>query len=137
MDEIEINGWRIFLHPCFLDQYDALLAEVEVAKARDSENYRKRACTKMLAAVYRLAFETIPDDPARPEYRLGDTLGKQHALVPRQILPAVPLVLPLSGQCQDHRHRLGQRRRQQTRLWIEDRRLRRLRQDAGAQTPAR
>ena len=78
MDEVEINGWRIYLHPCFLDQYEALLAEVETAKARDSENYRRRACTKMLAAVHRLAFETIPGDPARPEYRLGDTLGKQH-----------------------------------------------------------
>ncbi len=78
MDEIEINGWRVYLHPCFLDQYEELLAEVEATKVKDIENYRKRASTKMLAAIYRLAFETIPGDPTRPEYRLGDTLGKQY-----------------------------------------------------------
>jgi len=78
MDEIEINGWRIYLHPCFLDQYETLLAEVETAKAKDVAGYRRRASTKMLAAVHRLAFEIIPDDPTRSEYRLGDTLGKQH-----------------------------------------------------------
>ncbi len=78
MSEIEINGWRIYLHPCFLDQYETLLAAVEAARTRDPENYRKRASSKMLAAIYKLAFEVIPADPTRPEYRLGDTLGKQH-----------------------------------------------------------
>lgn len=78
MSETEINGWKIYLHPCFLDQYEALLAETEAAKARDEATYRKRASTRMLAAVHRLAFEIIPGDPTRPEYRLGDTLGKQH-----------------------------------------------------------
>jgi toxin YhaV len=78
MTEIRINGWSIYLHPCFLDQYEALLAEVEAARSRDPENYRSRACTKMLAAVYGLAFEKIPADPAHPSYRMGDTLGKQY-----------------------------------------------------------
>jgi len=78
MDEIEINGWKIYLHPCFLEQYEALLAQVEAAKAKDAATYRARACTKMLAAVHRLAFQIIPSDPTRPEYRLGDTLGKQY-----------------------------------------------------------
>jgi toxin YhaV len=78
MSEIRINGWRIYLHPCFLDQYEALLAEVEAAKKKDPQSYRKRACTKMLAAVHELAFRRIPDNPSQPQYRLGDTLGKQH-----------------------------------------------------------
>ena len=78
MSEVRINGWRVYLHPCFLDQYEALLDEVEAAKAKDPENYRKRACAKMLAAVHGLAFEKIPGDPSHPAYRMGDTLGKQY-----------------------------------------------------------
>ena len=31
---------------------------------------------KLLAALRRLMFETIPGDPMRPEYRQGDTLGR-------------------------------------------------------------
>jgi toxin YhaV len=78
MSELRINGWRIYLHPCFLDQYEVLLGEVRAARDKDPENYRKRACTKMLAAVHELAFRKIPDDPTHPQYRLGDTLGKRH-----------------------------------------------------------
>jgi toxin YhaV len=34
--------------------------------------------SKRLAAIARLAFEVIPQDPARPEYRQGNTLGAAH-----------------------------------------------------------
>ena len=75
MTDIRINGWSIFLHPCFLDQYEALLAEVEAAKAKDPKGYRKRTSTKLLTAVHRLAFEIIPSDPTHPDCRMGNTLG--------------------------------------------------------------
>ena len=78
MSEIKLNGWRIYLHPCFLDQYETLLVEVEAAKAKDSESYRKRNCTKMLAAVHGIAFEKIPNDPSHPAFRMGDPLVKQY-----------------------------------------------------------
>lgn len=32
----------------------------------------------MLAAIAKLAFEVIAQDPARPEYRQGSTLGDEH-----------------------------------------------------------
>jgi toxin YhaV len=73
-----VNGWSIFAHPLFLDQLEALIAEVEKARTKDPKNYQRKNATKRLAAIAKLAFEVIPQDPARPEYRQGDALGKDH-----------------------------------------------------------
>ena len=72
---LAVNGWSIFAHPLFLDRIEALVAEVERARARDPKNYRRKNAAKRLAAIARLAFEIIPLDPARPEYRQGGALG--------------------------------------------------------------
>ncbi len=72
-----INGWSIFAHPLFLDQLDDLAAQVERLRRKDSQNYKKKSATKRLAAISKLAFEAIPQDPGRPEYRLGSTLGDE------------------------------------------------------------
>jgi toxin YhaV len=37
-----------------------------------------RNTAKRLAAIAKLAFEVIPQDPARAEYRQGNTLGDEH-----------------------------------------------------------
>jgi toxin YhaV len=71
-----VNGWTILAHPQFLDQLEALVAKVEALKAKDPENYKQKNATKRLAAIARLAFEIIPQDPERDEYRQGDTLGE-------------------------------------------------------------
>lgn len=71
-----INGWTILAHPLMLDQLERMTAAVEKLKASDPEGYQSTAQAKLLAMLYRLMFETIPDDPTRPEYRQGDTLGK-------------------------------------------------------------
>lgn len=73
-----VNGWTIFGHPIFLDQLDALTAQVEALKRKDPAGYVKKNATKRLAAIAKLAFEVIPQDPARPEYRQGNTLGDEH-----------------------------------------------------------
>lgn len=44
----------------------------ERAKRPDASS---SANAKTLAALSRLLFETIPEDPSRPQYRQGDTLG--------------------------------------------------------------
>ncbi len=72
-----INGWSIFAHPLFLDQLDDLAAQVERLKRKDSRNYKKKNATKRLAAISKLAFEAIPQDPSCPKYRLGSTLGDE------------------------------------------------------------
>lgn len=70
-----INGWSIAAHPLFLDQLERLTAAVEAAKAKDPKGYQKTANAKLLAALRKLVFQTVPADPTRTEYRQGATLG--------------------------------------------------------------
>jgi toxin YhaV len=73
-----VNGWRIFAHPLFLDQIERLAAAVERARAGDPQGFQASANAKVLGALRKLAFEIIPSDPARAEYRQGGTLGAHH-----------------------------------------------------------
>ena len=73
-----VNGWTIFAHPLFFDQVEALIRQVEVFKQKDPIGFVKKNATKRLAAIAKLAFEVIPLDPARPDYRQGNTLGEEH-----------------------------------------------------------
>ena len=73
-----VNGWTLFAHPIFLDQLDALTADVDALRRKDPAGYVKKNATKRLAAIAKLAFEVIPQDPARPEYRQGNTLGEEY-----------------------------------------------------------
>jgi toxin YhaV len=70
-----VNGWTLYAHPLFTDQLDRLTTAVERAKRKDPKTYQSTANAKLLAQLQRLAFETIPVDPARPEFRQGGTLG--------------------------------------------------------------
>ena len=70
-----VNGWRLFAHPLFLDQVEELISKVEVLKAKDPKTSKRKNSTKRLAAIAKLALEVIPEDPTRPAYRQGDTLG--------------------------------------------------------------
>ena len=72
---LEVNGWQLFAHPLLLDQIEKLAAAVEKAQIKDPRGWRKSANAKLLAALRQLVFETIPQDPTRPEYRQGGTLG--------------------------------------------------------------
>ena len=49
--------------------------EVEGLKQKDPVRYVKKNANKRLAAINKLAFDIIPQDPTRPEYRQGNTLG--------------------------------------------------------------
>jgi toxin YhaV len=73
--KLEINGWTIFAHPCFLDQFESLVEEVEALKQKLPQEFHKKNSAKRLAAIAKLAFETIPQDPGKDEYRQGSTLG--------------------------------------------------------------
>ena len=73
-----VNGWRLYAHSLFLDQLEALVGEVERARRRDPEHYVRSNAAKRLAAVTKLAFDVIPQDPTRAAYRQGDTLGGEH-----------------------------------------------------------
>jgi len=72
-----INGWTVFAHPLFLAQLEATVQQVEVLK-EDPVGYVKKNANKRLAAVVKLAFDVIPQDPTRPEYRQGNTHGDDY-----------------------------------------------------------
>ena len=73
-----VNGWTLFAHPLFLDQLDALIRSVESLRDKSPATYKSKNATKRLAAIRKLIFEVIPQDPLRVEFRQGKTLGGQH-----------------------------------------------------------
>lgn len=73
-----VNGWTIFAHPLFLDQLEMLIQQVEAFRQKDGVNFVKKNATKRLAAIAKLAFEVIPQNPACAQYRQGSTLGEDH-----------------------------------------------------------
>lgn len=75
---LTINGWTILAHPLILDQLEKLTDTVEALKAKKLDEYQKNANTKLLAALNKLVFETIPADPTATVYRQGSTLGDDY-----------------------------------------------------------
>lgn len=73
-----VNGWTVFAHPLFLAQLEAITRQVEGLKQKDPVGFTKKNATKRLAAIAKQAFEVIPQDPPRAEYRQGNTLGDDH-----------------------------------------------------------
>lgn len=76
--QLVVNGWNIFAHPLFLNQFEELLRQVESLRQRYPEDYKKKNATKRLAAIVNLAFAVIPQDPTRSDYRQGSTLGDNY-----------------------------------------------------------
>lgn len=73
-----IHGWTVFAHPLFLAQIESLAQQVETLKHKDPVGYMKKNATKRLAAITKLAFDVIPQNPTLPDYRQGGTLGDDH-----------------------------------------------------------
>lgn len=73
-----VHGWTVFAHPLFLAQMEVLAQQVAALKQKDPAGYGKKNASKRLAAMTQLAFDVIPQNPARPEYRQGGTLGNEH-----------------------------------------------------------
>jgi toxin YhaV len=74
-EQLVVKGWTIFAYPLFLDQIDTLVDAVEKARAKDPVGYKRKNAAKRLAAVARLAFDIIPENPELDDYRQGNTLG--------------------------------------------------------------
>ena len=73
-----IHGWTVFAHPLFLAQLEVLAQQVEALRQKDPTGYVKKNAAKRLAAITKLAFDVIAQDPTRPQYRQGGTLGDDH-----------------------------------------------------------
>ena len=78
MAQLVRHGWTIFAHPVFLAQVEALTQQVEELNLKDPRGYGTKNAAKRLAAIVRLAFDVIPQDPTRAEYRQGVALGPDY-----------------------------------------------------------
>lgn len=73
-----IHGWTVFAHPSSISQVDALVEQANFLKQKDLVGHVKKNASTRLAAITKLAFDVIPQDPTRPEYRQGNTPGDEH-----------------------------------------------------------
>jgi len=78
MEYLEVNGWKICFHLCFLQQITELAKKVAELKATKPSEYRGKKETKLLRAIERVIEELIAADPFNPQFRQGDTLGDQY-----------------------------------------------------------
>lgn len=62
----------------FLDQMERLLQAVERARRSNPDGWQGKADTRLLAALRALVLDRIPHDPLAPEFRQGNTLGREH-----------------------------------------------------------
>lgn len=74
----EYHGWLVLAHPHFDDQYSKWYNQVVELKLRNPDGYLKSEPTKRFAALDRLAFDLIPQNPASANYLLGNTLGVEN-----------------------------------------------------------
>jgi toxin YhaV len=72
---MEVNGWRLYVHPLFESQFRELTAAVDQLSRTQPGTYKEHPKSKLLATILRLVEETIPRDPAAAQFRQGDTLG--------------------------------------------------------------
>lgn len=73
-----INGWNMFAPPLFLKQFEELLRQVEQLRQKHPEDYKQKNATKRLAAIAKLAFEIMSQDPTCNDYRQCTTLGNDY-----------------------------------------------------------
>ncbi len=69
------HGWTLLFHGCLIEQLQKLKAASDRAEASDPFGFASNANVKLYRALSQLIFETVPDDPAREEYRQGNTMG--------------------------------------------------------------
>lgn len=67
--------WSLLYHRCVLEQLERLKTASEKAIASNPHEALANANVKLYAALAKLMLETIPSDPARDEYRQGNTMG--------------------------------------------------------------
>lgn len=78
MEKLDINGWKIYFHSCFLNQITELAQKVvEIAAAKPDE-YKSKKETKLLKAIQRVIVERMAADPLSQDNRHGGALGDEY-----------------------------------------------------------
>lgn len=72
---MQSHGWSLLFHDCLIEQLQKLRAASDRAEATDPSGFEANANVKLYRALSQLIIETVPSDPAREEYRQGNTMG--------------------------------------------------------------
>jgi len=75
---MEVNGWRLFQHPLFKNQFDKLLAETERIKGQQPNTFQNHKTVKLLLRITQLISNEIPADPEHDRFNQGNTLGTNY-----------------------------------------------------------
>jgi toxin YhaV len=75
----EVKGWTLYFHPAFRCTYEALIAEVNLLKAKlDHDAYTAHPKVKLFGRLQSVIFTEVPTDPGAAIYAQGNTLGAAH-----------------------------------------------------------
>lgn len=72
---MQSHGWSLLFHDCLVEQLRKLKAASDRAEAADPSGFEANANVKLYRALSHLIFDAVPSDPAREEYRQGNTMG--------------------------------------------------------------
>ena len=75
---MKAGGWTILFHDCLVQQLRKLDEARARAKKHDPENYEANANVKTMAALAKIMLHDVPEDPSRPAYQQGNTLGPEY-----------------------------------------------------------
>src|SRR5271156_3153538 len=75
---MEVNGWSLFQHPLFKNQFDKLLTEAERIKTQQPNDFQNHRAVKLLLRITQLISMDIPADPAHDRFNQGNTLGTNY-----------------------------------------------------------
>lgn len=69
------HGWTLLFHDNLVQQMMKLRAAVLRAQENDPDGFESNANVKFFRALVHLIQDVVPSDPARDEYRQGNTMG--------------------------------------------------------------
>lgn len=72
---MQSHGWSLLFHDCLIEQLQKLKTASDRAEVADPSGFEANANVKLYRALSQLIIETVPSDPAREEYRQGNTMG--------------------------------------------------------------
>ena len=72
------HGWTLLFHDCVIEQLQRLYTAAQRAEQNDPIGFASNANVKLFRALSQLMLEVVPGEPARDEYRQGNTLGPEY-----------------------------------------------------------
>ena len=72
---MQCHGWNLLFHDCIAEQLQKLCMAADRAKLNDPIGFSENANVKLFSALSKLILDGVPSDPARDEYRQGNTMG--------------------------------------------------------------